>query len=314
MKNSFLAYIIRMIALYALIAFLPLEYSLILGASFFSMAAIASSFGSIAIMTVIGIIMFSFMSVDFLSGALLALSFIVPGIIQGIMIRGRKSLSSVVSVTAIARGALLLTYYNRISGLEKMSIKDLLIGDAPYYLTDKLGEAGLPEEALDLIPQMIEFAEGIIPSTIAISALSFAFLSIGCTKLFAKRTPLLFAGMRKLSDIRLDISFVAITFAVAAISFFAEGNFLLVLINCLYVFYVIYLAAGFAFTYRLIKKGLKHRGASFIISLVIMFASFGIIMPLMGVIGAFFKTDYEQFLENNEKNNESKKDEVRKED
>ena len=311
MKGNFLTYIIKMIVLYALIAFLPMEYTMILGASFFAVSSVISTPGSLAVMTAIGILMFSLFSADFLSGILVALSFIVPGIIQGFMIRGRKSLSSGIATVATARGALLLLYYDRMSDISNIGIKDMLIGNVPGEFIEKLNGEGVSKEVLDIIPEMIEFAGKMIPSVIVISALSFAFLSIGCTKLLTRNTPLLFAATRKLSDIKLDVSFVIVTFAATLLSFFVKGSLLVILLNCIYVFYVIYFAAGFAFTYRLLKKGLKNKLVAFLVTGVITLISFGMIMPLMGIIGAFIKTDYENFTENKE---ELKTDEERKED
>ncbi len=319
MKRNFLSYILRMFLFYALIVFLPLEYSMILGAAFFSVTAMAASFGSMALMTVIGVLLFSLFSEDFILGAIMVLSFVIPGWIEGVMLRRKKSLSATLAAATVARGGMLLACYTRMSVLENTTIKELIIGDAPAELAKNFADRGYPEEMSEHLNEIFDFMGNMIPAVIIISALSFAFLTIACTKLFTRRTPFIFAGIRKLSEIKTDISFTSGALLIAVLTFFVNDDYKIIFLNCLYVLWGIYTATGFAFLYRLVKKGLKHRGVSFLISAIVSGFSFGVILPLMGLIGSFFKTDFDKRTETGEKTEEINQnndynDEERKED
>ncbi len=308
MKNNFFAYILRMLAFYALIALLPIEFTMIIGASLFAVAALASSVTSLLVMTVIGVIIFSMFSTDFISGLLTVLAFVIPGCLQGIMIRGRKSLSGILAVTTIARGGLLLLAYDRMADMENQTIKDMILGETPEYLLEKLSKEGYGEEVIEMFSSGLEVVGNMIPSAIVISALSFAFLSLAFTKLYTRRTPLLFAGMRKFSDIKADVSLTLASMLIIAALFFVDAEFKIVLVNCLYVLYCIFTVTGFAFAYRVLKKALKSRGAAFAISCVIGIFSFGLLMPVMGIVGSFVKTDFDKIEIDNDSENENRKD------
>lgn len=311
MNKNFTAYLGNMILIFALIAFLPSELSMIVGAAVFAIAAMGMPFGLLFAVAAVCSLIFAFLTVDFHIGILMALSFIIPGWIEGILIRKRCSLSTLISVTAVTRSGLLLAYYNQMAFLENLSIKELLFGDFSKDFMNEIKLAGYPEEFANMAEGMLEMMKEMLPSVIFISGLSFAFLSIACIKFMSRRTPFVFDGIRKLSDIKMDVSFTICAIIISIMAFYkSEMQFMF--INCFYVIYVIYVAAGFAFLYRLIKKGLGRPVVSFIITAIIGFVSFGFILPIMGIIGSFVKSDFDKNIPENKTDNDT--DENRKED
>ena len=317
MKRSFLSNILRIFLFYALVAFLPLEYLMIIGAAIFSVTAMASTFGSLIWMSAIGVLVFGLFSGDFALGAFTALSFVIPGWIQGVLIRKRNSLSSIITFTTITRGVFLLICYNRMAALKNKSIGDMITGTASAELAENFSKGDYPEEMLNMLKDVIKLAQSMTPAIIAISALSFAFLSLCCVKFFLRKTPFVFAGIRKLSEIKADLSFTLGSVIIVALSFIVESDYKIVLFNASYVLWYIFSAIGFAFIYRVVKRGVKHRGLAFLSALLVSVFSLGMILPVMGIVSSFVKTDFDKKLEAAEdivNETEENEDEERKDD
>ena len=285
MKKNVTRHILSAIILFFIIALLPSEFTMILGSAVFATAALGLPFKALLGGAVICTWIFSLTSADFGTGILLSLAFIIPGWIEGVLLRRRRSLSAVISVTAIARSGLLLLCYDRMASAENTTIKEFIFGDIPERMLNELKIAGESEEVIELMGKMLEMMENMLPSAIVATGLSFAFLSLACTKFMTRNMPLVFLGMRKFSDIRIDISFTVCAIIISALACF-ETNMQVVFINCLYVIYVVYTAAGFAFVYRLIKKGIKDYTGIIIALVTFMVIVLFSVSPIWIVIAA----------------------------
>ncbi|MBQ2942238.1 MAG: DUF2232 domain-containing protein [Clostridia bacterium] len=313
MDKNFASYITGIMLLFFLIAFLPSELSMIIGSAVFAIAAIGMPFGFLFGGAALCSLIFAFMTADFLTGIIMALAFIIPGWAEGFMIRKRCSLSGIISVTAILRSGFLLLCYDRMAGLERVTIREFIFGSGPEEFLSELTETGYPEELLEVATNMWNIMGDMLPSVIVISGLSFAFFSLVCTKFMTRRTPVVFYGIRKLSDIRMDLSFTVCAVVIGILAF-SGLKMQVVFINCLYVIYVLYMASGFALLYRLIFKGIRRPAVSFIITLIMGVMSFGFLLPVMGIIGSFIKDknnnsdSEEKPAEEKEENNENRKE------
>ncbi len=293
MEKHVKRHILSVIIMFLIIALLPSEFTMIVGSAIFATATFGLPFRAIVGGAVICTWIFSLTSADFGTGILLSLSFVIPGWIEGILLKRRRSLSTVISFTAIARSGLLLLCYDRMASLEGVTIKDFVFGDIPISFLDELKAAGETEETIKLLADIWNVLGNMLPSMIMIVGLSFAFLSLALTKYLIGQNGYTFLGMRKFSDIRMDISFTLCAIIICVFAF-VETEMQNVLVNSFYVICVIYATAGFAFVYRLIKKGVNIPIAAFLLTALTGLISCGIIFPVMGIIGSFVRTDFDK--------------------
>ncbi len=312
MNRNFVSYIISIATLFAFIALIPSELSMIIGAGAVCAAAIGLPFGFMAGIALVCLVVFALFSVNFSLGIFMAASVILPGWIMGVLIRKRRNISVILSGTALVRSGLMLLCYKEMADIESTTIKNLIMGESPSELIYIAETTGAPANTEEILTKMWEFMGEIIPAVVLISGLSFAFFALICTKLMTRRAPIIFSGIRKVSDIKMDVSFTVCALIICALAFI-KTEFQIMFVNCFYVIYIIYLISGFAFLYRILKKAIKAPVAAFAITFVINMFTFGMLLPIMGIIGSFIKTDYDKIVENTE-NKINNEDEIGKDE
>ena len=315
MKRNIFSQIGSLILLFFLASMFPSELGIIIGGAIFTMLAIGMPFRFMAPIGAVAVIIYGFTFYDFKLGIYMGLSFVLSGWIQGVLVRRRKGLGVILTTGTLIRGTFLLAVYSRLSDIEKVSIKDLLLGEPPTEMYEKLAELGYNEEMSAMFTEMWEFMGNLIPAVIIISALTYAFLSLGFAKFFLRKMPIVFAGIKKYSDIKPEVPFTICAVLITVLAFF-EGEFEIILLNSAYVLYIIYMAFGFAFLMRLLNKGIRKTVVSFFLTLLIAILTFGLLLPLFGIVSAFIPEHIEEkesFNETSEEINENE-DEIRKDD
>lgn len=308
MKKDWISYVGTMVILFGLIALFASDLSMIIGAVIFAFSGVGMPFGAIAALSLICMGIFAIISSDIAGGIILSLGFIIPGLLMGYMIRKKSSLSMIIGIGTFFRALLTTLYYYRISLLEATTIRELLTGVAFSGLEAEFSNAGLSEEVKLLMEKSIEFAKDIIPSTIIISSLGFAFMTLLATKLMLRKMPGVFSGIRRLRNIKMDASVTVCTILLFIGMFFVEGEFLKILINLNYLLYTIYAYSGFAFILRNIKRGIKSEGLSLLLTVVTGAVSFGLLYVISGLIGSFIPIK-EEFIKEKEEQIQTGKDE-----
>ncbi len=287
MRKNWISYVGTMVLLFGAVAFFGSDLSMVIGAVFFAVSAAGMPLGANIVPLALCIGIFTYITGNFVLGLLISLGFIIPGILTGIMIRKKVPLSMIIGSATFARFVLLGLYYYRISLMESTTVKELLTGEAVFGIKELTLNFGHEQEITEMAERFTEFMGEIIPAVFMISSLSFCMLTLLGTKIMVKNTPLLFKGIRRMRNIKMDISFTLGAIILFVLMFFAEGEFFLILVNLNYFIYVIYLYAGFAFIFRSIKRVVPSSVLSVVLTLVLGMVSFGIIYVLAGIIGSF---------------------------
>ena len=316
MKRNIFSQIGSLVLLFVIASLFPSELGIIIGGAVFTILAIGMPLRFLAPVGAVAVIIYGFTFYDFKLGMYMALSFVLSGWAQGTLIRSRKGLGSILTAGTLIRGTFLLAAYSRLSDIEKINIKDLLKGEPPAEMYEVMAELGYGEEMSGAFAEMWDFFGNLIPAVIIVSALTYAFLSVGFAKFFLRKMPVAFAGIKKYSDIKPDIQFTICALLIMVFAFF-KGDFEVILLNSAYVLYVIYMAFGFAFIMRLINKGVRKTAVSFFLTLIIAIVTFGFVLPFVGIVSAFVpehNEEKESFNETSEDINENNEDEIRKDD
>lgn len=302
MRKDWISYVGTMVLLFGAIALFGSDLSMVIGAAIFAVSMVGMPIGAIVIPAILCIGIFAFMTESFTMGLLISLGFIVPGIMIGIMIRKKASLSMIIGSATFARFLLLGLYYYELSIMGSTTVKALLTGGVASGFSESFAELGYGEETLAYLERFIEFTGEIIPAVIMISSLGFVILTILVTKFMLRKMPALFSGIRRLRDIKMDISFTLGAILLFILMFFTEGKALPILMNLNYLMYVIYMYAGFAFIFRNIKKAVPSTPVSVLLTLIAGVVSFGILYVIAGIIGSFIPKKEEKVPQRKEQN------------
>lgn len=95
------------------------------------------------------------------------------------------------------------------------------------------------------------------------------------------------ANIRDFKDMRADVSFTLFAIALTCSLFFVQGTAAKVILNAVYVIYVLYIAFGAAALVRIFKKLTNHTFPAALITVMIGFFTLGTGLALMGIISSF---------------------------
>lgn len=275
-------------------------------AALFTVAALLFPFGITAAAGALCTFIYAFLSVDMASGAIQALSFILPATVMAAALKRKGTLSYVVSAGTASRAAMLVLYYYHTSVAAHTTVKELMTGGLSETLSYQLSAMGYDTAVEETALSIAEFAGNLIPAVILTSALVFAFLTFAMLKVVIRRTGGMLFGIRPMGEICADRGFALAAVLVFAVSFFTEGTVSYVLLNALYFIYVIFMGFGIAATTRLLKKLFKHGAPAFVLSAVVAFVTGGVVPAIFGIVSPFVgksnnkKYDSEKGIDENE--------------
>lgn len=263
------------------------EITLIIASSVFAVAALLFPLGATAVAAFICIAIYALLTADPAAGAIMALSFILPATAMALVIRMRRGLSAVIGAGTAANAFAMLMLYYYESVISHTTIINLLSLGVPKMFSEQMTSLGYQDKEIQMIKSIWQSMSVLLPAIIMISALIFSFLAFAGMKVIIRHTGGKLANIRDFKDMRADVSFTLFAIALTCSLFFVQGTAAKVILNAVYVIYVLYIAFGAAALVRIFKKLTNHTFPAALITVMIGFFTLGTGLALMGIISSF---------------------------
>lgn len=292
MKKGMTSYVGALAITFALIALFPSEISMWIGAIIFVFMGAVMPLGINFLLGGIAVTLFSVMSGNMLLGAVLALSYVLTGISEGLCIKNQKSYSVTVIVGSLVRLGTMSLYYYCMSLVAKTTVRDMILGGVPKAFEEYLKSADHIVND-ELMAQSLKLVEMMLPSMLCITAITFAFVAFAGAMFILKRRHIRFAWIRQFRDIKMDKAVTACYILMMAAAFVAEGNFKVILLNAVYVLSAVYTLCGIAAMIKLVKENAKIKSTGMTVLIIVVSGIFtmGLIYPILGIAASFIRKD-----------------------
>lgn len=261
----------------------------ILVSGLFIVSAIIFPGSVFAVASVICVLLYALVSQHMITGALVAVAFILPSFAMAVAVKRRCGLEGILAAGTFTRAVTVFGYYYFISVFTHTTVKDVLVGTIPSSLLERASELGYSDAQLDALRSSWELFGDLLPMYIGVAALLFSFLSFAFAKAIIKRTGGKLEYVPDFSDMRLSPGFSCVACIIALVGIFASGSLEMIMINTLDFMYVLFMIYGFAAVYRLIKKIIKHRAVGFLLAAAVGLFTLGIVPAGAGIIATITK-------------------------
>lgn len=290
MKKGLGSYVGAMTITFALIALFPSEISTWIGAIIFVFVGAIMPLGINLLLGGVAVSLFAFFSADVTLGMFMGLSYVLTGMIEGMVLRRQKGYATIVASGSIVRLLTMSFAYYYMSRVQNTTIRDLLLGGMPEAFEEYMKGAGYSPDP-EVIKGSLEVMEMMLPSVFCIIAIIFAFSSFAGAMFVLKRRKVRFLWIRPFAEIKMDKIVTVFFLLLIILSLNMEGNLQVVLLNTVYVLCLVYAICGVAALVKLIKTKIKSGGIAALIIAVSGILTAGLIYPFSGIAASLVRKD-----------------------
>ncbi len=285
MKRNWLPFIGLMVAMFFLIAIFQSPVSMYLGGIVFAMAALQLPGIVLAVLALCAMLIFIFFFGHVLAGGYIALTFILPGIVIGQLIRNKRSLSECLTAGALSHLLPELLFFHQISLFNQTTVRDMFFQSMHSYTNDYIALYG--KETGETIKSFASVIEQLLPSMFVIASTAFSFFLLVAVKCIMRRRGMPLYWMRPLTQMKIEPVFLALVLLSGFGAYVTSGAASLILLNVAVVFIVLYAAVGVAFSVKLLQKCVKSNLLCGFLIMFVWILTSGVLYPFMGMMASF---------------------------